>query len=259
MNVFDWLPTINESRLFRSSTAITRRNADDIKNLLVLYFSALTIMREEFETGLFVQNYLTKTFARGMNFNNVTKSDNDLYWLIYVIKNQKYDMLDPKFENENKTELERISVPITQLRTYVKNSVKGTATVAVTRSFMMQLVRELRITNNDYKTVAIASSNWLNLNSSQRNIVATRLLFALKKHAMISEIYPEFEKFVAEKKYLLADVVDPEVGKGDSSLKKLGKQALVGLAVGAAGAMILNRRRESAESYRKRIQSYFKR
>jgi hypothetical protein len=216
-------------------------------------------MKEEFETGVWVQDYLTKTFARGMNFNNVTKADNDLYWMLYIIKNQKAELLDPKYQEENKAELDRISLPINQMRTFVKHSVKGTATVAISRNFIMQLVRELRITNNDYKTVAIAASNWLNLNTGQRNIVATRLLFALKKHAMISEIYPEFEKFVSEKRYLLKDVADPEVGQGDSSLKTIGKQALMGLAVGAAGAMILNRRRESGEAYRQRIRSYFKR
>lgn len=258
MSAFDWLPQINESRLFRSSTALQTKNAEDIKNIAYLYFSALSVMREEFQTGAFVQDYLTDTFARGLMFKNVTRSDTDLYWALFIIHNKKADFLDPKLQDENEFELSKISLPIPQMRTYVKNSVKGTATVAITRAFMISLTKTLRITHTDYKNLGLLTANWMNLNDSQRAIVCTRLLFALKKHARLSEIYPEFEKFVVEKRYLIADANDPEIEKKDSTLKKLGKQAALGLAAGAAGAMILGRKRESAESFRRRFKSYFK-
>lgn len=258
MNAFDWLPQINESRLFRSSTALQSKSAEDIKNIAYLYFTALSVMREEFQTGAFVQDYLTNTFARGLMFRNVMRSDTDLYWALFVIHNQKADFLDPKLKDENEYELKKISLPIPQLRQFIKHSVKGTATVAVSRAFMTSLTKTLRITHTDYKNLGLLSANWMNLNDSQRAILCTRLLFALKKHARLSEIYPEFEKFVLEKRYLIADANDPEIEKKDSTFKRMGKQAALGLAAGAAGAMILARKRESADSFRRRFKSYFK-
>lgn len=254
----DWIPQLYESRLFRSSTALSKRNAEEIKNIAYLYFCALTIMREEFDTGVFVQDYFTDTFAKGMMFKHVMKADTDLYWALYIIHNNKADLLDPKKQEENEFELERISLPISQMKIYVKNSIKGTGTVAMSRSFFMSLTKQLRITNADYKNLGMLSANWLNLGNQQRSVLCTRLLYALKKHARISEIYPEFEDFVKNKKFFIKDSTDPETGKKGSTFKKLGKQALLGLAAGTAGAALLAKRRSGdVEEFRQRFKSYF--
>lgn len=254
----DWLPQLYESRLFRSSTALSKRNAEDIKNIAYLYFCALTIMREEFDTGVFVQDYFSDTFKKGMQFRHAMKPDTDLYWALYIIHNKKADMLDPKKQEENEYELDRISLPISQMKIYVKNTIKGTGTVAMSRSFFIALTRQLRITNADYKNLGMLSANWLNLNNQQRSVLCTRLLYALKKYARISEVYPTFEKFVTGKKYFIKDSNDPETEKKQSTLKKLGKQALLGLAAGAAGSLLLARsRKNDAEEFRQRFKSYF--
>jgi hypothetical protein len=251
---------LRESRLFRSSHALSKRTAEDIKNITYLYFLALAIMKDEFETAPWTQEYLAKSFRYGKNFTTSRRSDTDLYWCIHVIDNQKHELLDKKFSEENQVELERIFIPKQFMIHWVKRSIKGTSNENDTRRFLMSLEQALKISTSDYISMRRLIVSWPKLNNSQRAVVCTRLRYALNRYARISELYPEFDSFVKSKKYIIKGAVDPESPKSSElSMKEILAAAGLGIAAGLIGSILsIKSTLHDDESYRQRLKSYFK-
>jgi hypothetical protein len=246
---------LHESRLFRSDTAIKSRNAEDIKNIVFLYFVTLSIMKEEFMTAPWAQNYLTDTFKYGKSFSNVRRSDTDLYWGIYLIQNKMSEKLSPKYKEQNEVQMERISLPMNIIVPWVKNSIRGMSTSRETFRLLKTLEMSLQITEPDYRTLLAAATHWHKINDAQRAIVCTRLLQALRKYARMSEIYPEFEDFAKNKKYIIKDATDPEQPlQKASAMKTILGRALIGAGVGYALAKVMTR---PSDQYRTRIKEEF--
>lgn len=241
---------LHESRLFRSDSAVKSRTTEDIKNITFLYFVTLSIMKEEFTTAPWAQDYLTDTFKYGKSFKTVRRSDTDLYWAIHLIHNQMIDKLNPKFTKANEVEMNRISLPMNIIIPWVKNSIKGVSTSMETFRLLKTLEQSLHITEPDYRTLLAAATHWAKLTEAQRAIVCTRLLQALKKYARMSELYPEFEQFVKDKKYLIKNVVDPE-----QPVSKMGmlKSLVVHGVVGAGLGYMLAKAVSGPSTYRERI------
>jgi hypothetical protein len=246
---------LRESRLFRSETALKTRTTEDIKNVVFLYFVTLSIMKEDFTTAPWAQDYLMDTFKYGMGFTTVRRSDTDLYWGIYIIHNKHFDKLSPKYKNENETEMNRISLPMNIIRPWVKNSIRGMSTSRETFRLLKMLEKSLRITESEYRTLLSAATHWNKLTDSQRAIICTRLLYALKKYARLSEIYPEFEKFIKEKKYLIQDSQDPEqpINK-QNALKSILMKGVIGAGVGYMLGNLIN---PVGGTYRSRIREHY--
>jgi hypothetical protein len=246
---------LHESRLFRSDAALKTRTAEDIKNIVFLYFVTLSIMKEEFLTAPWAQDYLTNTFKYGKEFKTVRRSDNDLYWGIYVINNKLVDKLSPKYVSQNEVQMERLNLPMNIIIPWVKNSIRGMSTSRETFRVLKTLEQSLQITESDYRTLLAAATHWHKINDAQRSIVCTRLLQALRKYARMSEIYPEFEQFAKKKLYIIQDAVDIEqpVHK-TSAVKTILGRALIGAGVGYALGKMLTR---SSDQYRTRIKEEF--
>jgi hypothetical protein len=246
---------LHESRLFRSDSAIKTRTAEDIKNIVFLYFVTLSIMKEEFTTAPWAQDYLTDTFKYGKAFSTVRRSDTDLYWGIYLIKNKMVDKLSPKYAAQNEVQMERISLPMNIIIPWVKNSIRGMSTSRETFRLLKTLEQSLQITESDYRTLLAAATHWHKINDAQRAIVCTRLLQALRKYARMSEIYPEFEDFAKNKKYIIQDATDPEQPlQKASAMKTILGRALIGAGVGYALGTLLTRPKDQ---YRTRIREEF--
>lgn len=245
---------LRESRLFRSDTSIKSRTAEDIKNIVFLYFVTLSIMKEEFITAPWAQDYLTDTFKYGAMFKNVRRSDTDLYWGLYLIKNKMSSSLSPKYAIQNEVEMERLTLPINIMISWIKNSVRGMSTPKETFRLLKTLESNLNITEPDYRTLLAGATHWYRLTDAQRAIICTRLLQALRKHARMSEIYPEFEDFVIKKKYLIKDMDDPEQPlnkyKKTNALKSIFGRMVVGAGIGyALGKLVFG----GKDQYRTRI------
>lgn len=249
---------IKESRLFRSDNILKKYNAYEIKNIAFLYFLALTAMKESFDSAPWAQEYLFKTFRRGKNFNNVNRSDTDLYWALYIIDNKAHDKINPKYKEENKTELEKLSINTNLMILWARDNIKGKGTASLDRRFLMTLEKGLRIDVADYQSIRRLVSNWNMLSDGQRKVVCTRLLFAMRKHMRLSEIYPHFYDFVKNNKYLIKDVDDPE--KSDSSkMSDVMRNLAVGAGIaGVGGLMSIKSGVDDVRAFRERLKGYFK-
>lgn len=248
-----------ESRLFRSSSAISSKSAEDIKNIVSLHFMTLSILKEEFSTAAWAQDYITQTFRKGAKFTNVNTSDTDLAWALHILITKDSERLNPKLKEENDVELDRIHVPDQLMVKWVKQSVKGTATTTLNYNFLTTLTRTLHINGGDYKNLAVASGQWTSLTDAEKSVICTRLLFALEKHMRMSEIYPVFKDFAKSKSYIIKNANNPE-NPNEIKVGTLMKQAANGVIAGILTTMVAGKLlgRESQDSYRQRIQSYFK-
>lgn len=247
---------LRESRLFRSPSAMEKRTAEDIKTITFLYFLTLAIMTNEFSTAPFAQDYLIKTFKHGSNFSRSNRTDTDLFWCLHVLITKNKDLLNKKFDKENELELSKIGIDKMRMLQWVKGSIKGSGTQSSTNRFLTGLENSLKITNADYKDLRRLISRWDDLNTQQKTIVCTRLLFALGKYARMSDIYPDFNKFVKDKGYKWNTAIDPETYQGGAGLKSfakdLGMGAVTGLLMSFAAAKI------SHEDIRQKFRSVYK-
>lgn len=249
---------INESRLFRSNSALKRYNAYEIKNVSFIYFLALTAMKESFDSAPWTQDYIKRTFRRGPNFSTVNRSDTDLYWTLYIIENEKSDMLDDKQKEQNELELNKIDINKQLMLQWARHNARGRGTIEQDRRFLMNLEKTLHIDNSDYRSMRRLISNWNMLTDEQRKIVCTRLLFAMRRHLRMSEIYPQFEKFVKNSNYLIKDADDPEK-PGSNVMSNVLKGVAVGAGIAGLGtAMSIRKASDDIKSFRERLRSYFK-
>lgn len=257
--MMDFINTeLRESVLFRTDTAISRRTAEDIKNICFLSFLTLSILSQEFSTAPWAQDYLGKTFRYGTNFATVRRTDTDLYWALHILETKAAKKLDPKEADENVTELDRITLPKPMLKAWATKAIKGSVTDGDTGRFLLRIETDLRITNSDYKSLRRLISNWSNLSDNQRSVACTRLGYALRKHMRLSELYPEFDKFTKEKKYLLKDTIDPENPKSTTVNKDLEALAL-GTITGLVGtALMIGHGMSKDADLRSQFRSYYK-
>lgn len=248
-----------ESRLFRSSSSLSNKSAEDIKNIVSLHFMTLSILKEEFSTAAWAQNYITQTFKKGAKFTNVNTSDTDLAWALHILITKDTSKLNQKFQEENEVEFDRIHIPDQLMVKWVKQSVKGTASNNLNFTFLTTMAKTLRVNSGDYKNIAIAAGQWTDMTDAEKSVICTRLLFALEKHMRMSEIYPVFKDFAKSKKYIIKNANNPE-NPNEIKVGTLMKQAANGVIAGILTTMVAGKLlgRESQDSYRQRIQSYFK-
>jgi hypothetical protein len=77
--------------------------------------------------------------------------------------------------------------------------------------FLNKLEKSLNVSNNDYRNLRIAISDYLNLNSSRKKIVVTRLLQAVRNKLSGTDVSRKVEEFSQKQKLELSNVVDAEV------------------------------------------------
>lgn len=257
-----FIQELRETRLFRSDSMIALKTAEDLKNITFLYFLTLCILKEEFTTAPWAQEYLARTFARGFNFETPIRSASDLYWCFYLINGKKFDMLNQKFLIQNEVEMKKLSLNQTYIRPWVLRSIKGTASEFDDRKLLYSLGDTLNINFGDYNNLKRLVPLWNSLGNPQRAIICTRLLYALRKYARLSDIYPVFDKFVNDRQYFIAKAVDPEnpLNRKEENKNLIGSAGAVALGMGVGLAVSINSmksHKQDMKDMRQRIKAHF--
>lgn len=223
-----------EGKLFNHSTKLKSLNVNQAAELALLFILSLQVMKNEFSSKAYAIEYIWNTFKRP-SFDTIYSYDSDLYWLLFglIHKNSNYF----KNHSSNDIELKRIKLNLNNLIKWAKNSVKGID--EFDKKFLMSLEQELDIDMSDYKSLRRLVSSWQELTYQQKQVAATRLLFALQKKAPRAELTKVFSNFSHNNDFMIKDAVNPEQ-KGPDTSEGILKKLAVGAAV-AGGAYLLTR------------------
>jgi hypothetical protein len=233
---FEFIKQLNESSLIRNTKALKSFNARDIADLIFLYFLALQILRNDFESNPEAADYANRT-NMWSSIDEFRNSGTDLYILMHTLfgSNNKsaLNMLDN--QHANNLLLQNLQFDYPQAKKWLMNISAGNEETPKDKQFLMKLESMLLIKNGDYRAIRRLVQDWNDLDQQAKALTMTRLLMALRARAKRSELLPFLEKTAKNNKLEIQGVKNPEVSEPD---KKHWKGAAIGAAIG--GAIVAN-------------------
>jgi hypothetical protein len=240
-----FLTQLAENRLFYVKHA-SDFNAKQMSELAFLYLIALHILRSEYDTAPFAQNYARRTLSHN-GFAHDDRQNTDLYQFLRVTADHNSDMAQQLHNPEandlfwHQTHFSS-STAKQLLSLMARSSYDGSAA----KRLLLSLESQLHITNSNYRSVRRLASEWTTplLDTEQKQLTVTRLLQALRAKARYGDVISPLSKMAQQNRYELTDVCNPETGANCStapqaSAKKPEFGLIKTLAV-AAGIAVAN-------------------
>jgi len=252
--MFGFLKGLDENRLMRlrKPEAFTAR---DVSDLAFLYILTLHLLRSEFETAPFAQQYAQQT-NRHAGFTAVDPGNTDLYQFLHILADQKGPTAK-RLANSEANDLFWPSISFSQptVRQILGEiGQRGAYDGANARRLLLKLEQQLHITNSNYKSMRRLIGEWNSgdLDTHQKQLVVTRMLQALRARARQGDLLQRLELLASRHNLELSDVCDAESGRdckpsaGGGLISNNTKSVIKGLAVAggilAANHWLMNRR-----------------
>lgn len=207
---FEGIQELCESRLFRSTSFLRHYNARDIADLIYLYVNALVILKQDFDTAPFSKHYSRLTLMRG-DWDSWHFGFTDLAAMIHTLFGKQNQLDKLKDQDKNEILMDRITFNrMFFLRWLRRSLIFQEHNPPHDRRYLMRLERELNIQDSNYRAIRRIAPDWENANQRQRQLAMTRLIMAIRRRAMKSEILPVLMKVSTVKNYILDDATNPE-------------------------------------------------
>ncbi len=197
-----FLQYVSEARVVRRQSDLKRYTFQEITERIYLSFLTLSLLKHFSQTVDFARSYGRDTLTSG-SFERVRSSSNDLGNMLAVVAGDP--KLVQKLANKNQAMAlrQRQSVPTLAIRRYLR-------TFDDDYSFLTGLESALSISNSAYRNLRRAISDYPNLDSKRKKVVATRLLQALKSKLPGTDLQRKAQEFADKQKLELNNVVDAE-------------------------------------------------
>lgn len=212
-----------ESRMYRSKQAINTKTAREVADLAFMDMIAIWILYNEFEFAPIGRDYAERTVMFN-RFNQFRQMSTDLYINLHVISEKRTDLMSSAADV---TLLERIQLDIPNIVRYLRMASQNHLNQGMVRQTLQRLEFALQIDNSNYRSVRRLAQGWPTLNTAQKRMVLTRMLFFYRMHGLRSEMYQHL-KTLADSKGL----VEPNAKNPEPSLKT---KAAAGAAAAAGG------------------------
>lgn len=204
----DFIKDLHESRMTKDNGSSQRLTYTDCGERMYLILLALETMRQFPQFRMPVQKYCARTAGFEL-YKYYRIMGTDLYNFVYFLvgddkAQRKLKDPDAAIELKKKTRL-----PVAAVNRYINSLAQGKEPALITKMFV-EIESALNITNTDYKNVRRALNDFGKLNLQERQLLVTRLTFAVRAKLRSSDIADDFEQFVAAKNLEKSDVYDPE-------------------------------------------------
>ena len=204
----DFIKDLHESRMTKDNGSSQRLTYTDCGERMYLILLALETMRQFPQFRIPVQKYCARTAGFEL-YKYYRIMGTDLYNFVYFLvgddkAQRKLKDPDAAIELKKKTRL-----PVGAVNRYINSLAQGKEPALITKMFV-DIESALNITNTDYKNVRRALNDFGKLNLQERQLLVTRLTFAVRAKLRSSDIADDFEQFVAAKNLEKSDVYDPE-------------------------------------------------
>ena len=197
-----FLQYVSEARIVRRQSDLQRYTFQEITERIYLSFLTLSLLKYFNQTAGFAKSYASATLLYG-SFERVRTTANDLHNMLAIVAGDPSIVQKLANKNQAMALRQRQSVPILAIRRYLR-TLKGTY------AFLTGLESALSIRDSDYKNLRRAISDYPNLDSTRRKIVATRLLQALKAKLPGTDLQRKAQEFADKQHLELDNVIDAE-------------------------------------------------
>lgn len=241
--MFGFFKNLGENRLLRLKK-VGAFNARDISDLAFLYILTLYVLRSEFETAPFAQQYAQQT-NRHSGYAAVDPGNTDLYQFLHILSDQHGAMANRLADGEaNELFWPTLGFSATTVRQILNELGSKRFDGGNARRLLLKLEQQLHITNSNYRSMRRLVGEWNtgDLDTHQKQLVVTRMLQALRARAYQGDVLPRLELLAGRHGLELLGAADAETGQQPHKglVSNDTKDALKGLAV-AAGIYAVNR------------------
>lgn len=165
---YSFVRDLNESKMFRTRQQFDSSDRDDMADFAYINILTLLLLSRFEQTVDYAESYAKSTVSF-RNFNNYRQSGTDLYTAIVGLKDEY---------NLNTQRLLQFLTSISQGREYPN-----------TAGYLLQLEKQLNISDSNYKAVRRLVGNLDQTTPNQKKIAVTRLLQYYRTKAIRSELY----------------------------------------------------------------------
>ena len=197
-----FLQYVSEARVVRRQSDLKRYTFQEITERIYLSFLTLSLLKYFNQTASFAKSYANNTLAYG-SFERVRSTANDLHNMLAIVAGDPSIVQKLANKNQAMALRQRQSVPVLAIRRYLR-------TLRGAYEFLTGLESALGIRNSDYKNLRRAISDYPNLDSKRRKVVATRLLQALKAKLPGTDLQRKAQEFADKQHLELDNVIDAE-------------------------------------------------
>lgn len=203
-----FMQELSEARLFKTRNQISSEGARSISDHIFVSILSLYIMSTDYQFNPVAVKYAARTNMYGA-YNRPSPSGTDLYQALYSVQRPEL------FKGQAKDDLlmDKIRVEpqkIKKLLDQIKHNRVNSSTVS---SELYRLERNLKIQDPKLRAARRLAQNWEQLNTSQRQLVATQINRYFMMNAMRSDIYPLFSKFAKSQNLIVGDSKKAAIGK----------------------------------------------
>lgn len=208
VETYSFLRDLYESRMTKDNGNSKKLTYTDCGERMYLTLLVLETMRQYPDFRGYVERYCKKT-AGFETYKMYRIMGTDLYNFTYFLvgKDSAQDKLkDPEAAKRLKAVT---NIPTAAINRYINAVAQGKEPAQI-NSIFMAIETAINVTNVDYKAIRRNLANYAKLTRAERQLVSTRLIFAVRAKLRSSDIIEDFEKFAAVKDLEKASITDPE-------------------------------------------------
>lgn len=216
---------ISESRLYRTSGAMSQLNGRDVADLIYLNTIALYMMLQDDVQHEYASAYATQTAQYG-NYNLFRTHATDLYMLCHIINKPEDSRLSSRTESIKF--LKGLSFNQLNHIRFMRTISKSADSTNEAISYFFRLETQLKIKNGQYLQFRRYITTWGNLKYSSRQVAVTKILQQIRKLGRGSELILPLSTMTKYKKF----TVEPEYSRPRTSFAKKVAGAAIGAVAG---------------------------
>ena len=148
----EFIKELYESKALRNQRGLDKLDAEAVAENIYMNILSLQAMRHDPNSMKLAQEYAKKTMMNS-GFDNIRTTGTDLHnWVSVMNQPERYaDKIGP---------VGRASVPVHQLRRYLRDVASGKSNPNFDKQFLMSLERNLGIRNAQYSATRRLLSDW---------------------------------------------------------------------------------------------------
>jgi hypothetical protein len=181
--MLDFIQELNEARLYRGTDTLKGKTADDLSKVAFLMIMMLEILRHEDKS--YASTYVHDTISYE-NFESMRSSASDLHNLLAVLNHQE------KYEEKIKTNLS-ISVPVLQIKRYLRDIENHRFDHGQDRSFFLKLEDFLKISDSKVKSIRRVVGDWKDNSHGEKDIIRHQIKNLIQASGQQSDILQKFK------------------------------------------------------------------
>ena len=203
-----FIKEINEARMTRNKNNQRVLTYTDCCERTYLTLLILETMRQFSSTNEFAKKYARQT-TMPSDYTSFRVNGTDLYNFIYFVMGDEEALNKLKDPGAAKKVRAQTTLPLVTVNNYLIQ-LKNGRTPNEPSAMFLKLERELKIVNQEYKSVRRFVTNMTRARTEEAEIYITRLLIAARAKLRTSDIIDDFEKLVASKNLETSKVNDTE-------------------------------------------------